>query len=88
MATRPALFDPADLSPEQRHREVAAILAAAVIGMRLHRGAVSTARPTSASMWRISPESGENRLELSRETRLSVGTRGLSPRGDGDYAWS
>lgn len=44
MATRRVLFDPADpidLDPDQRLREVGAILAAGVIRMRIRRGAAS-----------------------------------------------
>lgn len=47
MATRRVPFDPADaadLHPEQRHREVAAILAAGVIRMRVRRGAACSSR--------------------------------------------
>jgi hypothetical protein len=71
MATRRVLFDPADpagLLPEQRQREVAAILAAGVIRMRARRGAASSRRRTAVCMWQISPESGETRLELSRRS--------------------
>lgn len=87
MATRRDLIDPADpanLQPEQRQREVAAILAAGVIRMRqkrravaapnvracpgrVHDTATSTHRAT-ARMPKISPESGETRLELSRRS--------------------
>ncbi|NOT00441.1 MAG: hypothetical protein HOP29_07415 [Phycisphaerales bacterium] len=85
MATRRDLFDPADpadLQPEQRLTEVAAILAAGVIHMRERRVATapnvrpcrngrgtdeSAMRRTAASTSKISPESGEIRLELSDE---------------------
>jgi hypothetical protein len=87
MTRRRVLFDPADptsLHPEQRQREVAAILAAGVIRMRAKRGAgpariartragraradASLRRHTTACMPQISPESGETRLELSRRS--------------------
>ena len=68
MATRRVLFDPTDptsLQPEQRQRDVAAILAAGVIRMRVRRGTTSSSRRSAACMSQISPESGETRLELS-----------------------
>jgi len=86
MATRRDLFDPTDpatLQPEQRQREIAAILAAGVIRMREQR-AVTVPKfrpcrneahsPSSPNRGRgcvpkISPESGGTRLELSHETR-------------------
>jgi len=71
MATRHVVFDPADapdLHPEQRQREIAAILAAGVIRMRVRRAATSSSRRTPACMSEISPESGETRLELSRRS--------------------
>jgi len=68
------------LSPADRRREVASILAMGLV--RWHR-TTKTAGHLDAQ------ESSPRRkigLELSRETRLSVvnGTRGLGPRGDGD----
>jgi hypothetical protein len=51
MATRRVSFDPAEaagLHPEQRQREVAAILAVGVIRMRVRRGAASSGRRTVA----------------------------------------
>ncbi|MCO6435720.1 MAG: hypothetical protein J5J06_01370 [Phycisphaerae bacterium] len=68
------------LSPGDRRREVASILAKGVV--RWHR----TARTTGNLDAQESSPRGEIALELSRETRLSVvnGTRGLGPRGDGD----
>jgi len=66
-----------DLSPAERRREVASILARGVI--RWHRRAKSAGIGTEKSA-----VSGETRLELSGETRLSVGTRGFTPRSDGD----
>jgi hypothetical protein len=72
MATRRGLVDPtdpSDLQPEQRQRDVAAILAAGVIRMRVRRGTIaSSRRRTAAGMSQISPESGETRLELSRRS--------------------
>lgn len=60
--------DPAGLHPEQRQREVAAILAAGVIRMRVRRAAASSQRSNAARMSQISPESAETRLELSRRS--------------------
>jgi ribosomal protein L19E len=87
MATRRVLFDPADpadLQPDQRQREVAAILAAGVIRMREKRGAApsrivrtradrahgtaSSSRRWAACTSQISPESGQSRLELPRRS--------------------
>lgn len=71
MAARRVLFDladPADLHLEQRQREVAVILAAGVIRMRLRRGAASPHSRAAACMSQISPQSGETRLELSRRS--------------------
>ena len=68
MTTRRVPFDPAEaasLHPEQRQREVAAILAAGVTRMRVRRSTAAPSRPTPAGMTQISPESGETRLELS-----------------------
>lgn len=83
--------DPASLQPEQRRREVAAILAAGVMRMRHNRavaparvvrmragrgrGAESSSRPTAACMSQVSPESGESCLELSHRGS-SDGQRG------------
>ena len=74
--------DLAELTPEHRRREVAAILA---------RGVHRWRRRARATGIIDAPESAPNcetGLELSGETRLSVsdGARGLSPRGDGDDA--
>jgi hypothetical protein len=71
MATRRERFDPTDpasLHPEQRQREVAAILAAGVIRMRVRAGAIRSGCRSSACMSQISPDSGETRLELSRRS--------------------
>jgi hypothetical protein len=77
------------LSPAERRRQVASILARGVV--RWRRRAVST----GISDAQESPPAAGNCLELSRETRLSVsdGTRGLTgetliapPRDDGDDA--
>ena len=57
------LDSPADMSPDQRLREIAAILARGVL--RLHS-------PPSTEN---SPKSGDGRLEVADETVLSV-TRG------------
>jgi len=66
--------------PAERRREVASILARGVI--RWHR------RAKAAGIIDVqkSPPAGEIRLELSGATRLSVGTRGFTPRSDGDNA--
>ena len=64
MANRRDLFDPTDpnrMTPEQRLDEVAAILAAGVRRMRERRRA-------AACVPKISPESGETCLELSRRS--------------------
>lgn len=71
MATPRERFDPTDpagLHPEQRQRDVAAILAAGVIRMRVRSGIVPSGRRRTASMSQTSPESGETRLELSRRS--------------------
>ena len=65
MAKRRDQFDPTDqagLQPEQRLTEVAAILAAGVLRLRERRRTVTC-------MPRISPESGETRLELPARSR-------------------
>jgi len=68
------------LSPADRRREVASILAKGVV--RWHR-TTKTAGHLDAQKSSSGREIG---LELSRETRLSVvnDTRGLWPRDDGD----
>lgn len=70
------------LDPAERRRQVASILARGVIRWRRR------ARATTISDAQESAPAAENRLELSRETRLSVsdGTRGFTPRDDGDDA--
>lgn len=71
MASRRVLFDSADaaeLQPDQRQRQVAAILAAGVIRMRIRRGTASPERPAAPCMSQNPPESGESRLELSRRS--------------------
>jgi hypothetical protein len=79
----------APLSPVERRRQVASILSRGVMRWRRQ------VRASTISDAQKSAPAGENRLELSRETRLSVsdGTRGLTgetpiapPRGDGDDA--
>ncbi|MEW6198014.1 MAG: hypothetical protein AB1601_05040 [Planctomycetota bacterium] len=67
-----------ETSPAERRREVASILARGVI--RWHRRAKSAGIIDTEK----SAVSGETRLELSGETRLTVGTRGFTPRSDGD----
>jgi len=72
----------APLSPAERRRRVASILARGVIRLRRH------VKATTIIDAQKSVPTGENRLELSRETRLSVshGTRGFTMRADGDDA--
>ena len=69
-----------DLSITDRRCDITTILARAVI--RWHR------RAESAGIVDIekSPPNPETCLELSGETPLSVGTRGFTPRSDGDEA--
>jgi len=71
MTTRRVPFDPSDpsaLHAEQRLRELAAILAAGVIRMRMRGGATSARRCAGARAPQILPESGETRLEFSRRS--------------------
>lgn len=72
----------APLSPTERRREVASILARGVVRWRRQ------AKSTAISDAQESAPAAENRLELSRKTRLSVsdGTRGFTMRADGDDA--
>jgi len=68
MASRRDRFDPADaadLHPEQRQREVAAIPAAGLILMLVRRGSGASSRRPTACMSQIPSKSGETRLELS-----------------------
>lgn len=65
-------------SPSTRRREIAALFARAV--MRVRR-CEKSARIIDAQKSRPGRETG---LELSGGTPLSVGTRGLWPRADGD----
>jgi hypothetical protein len=70
--------DQRTLSPAERQREIASILA---------RGVIRWRRRAKAGAIIDAPESRrnrENRLELSRRTRLSVSTRGFTPRRHGD----
>ncbi len=67
-----------NLSPADLRREVAAILARGVI--RWHKRSKAAGIIDAQK----SPPCGETRLELSGETPLSVGTRGFTPRSDGD----
>lgn len=80
--TRSLLMLPnaSDLSPAERRREVASILARGVIRWRRR------AKSAGIIVTEKSAGSGETRLELSGKTRLSVGTRGFTPRSDGDEA--
>ena len=87
MAKRRDLFDPTDpanLRPEQRTDEVAAILTAGVLRIRekqrakavsqlqscrgKRHGTASLGRRAAAYMPKIPPESGETRLELFRRS--------------------
>lgn len=71
-----------ELMPDERRRELARILAQGLLRwrQRMHAAELDVAAET--------PGIPANRLELCRETRLSVvnGTRGLWPRDDGDDA--
>jgi len=71
-----------DLTPAVRRHEIASILAKGVL--RRHRRAKAAGIADSA----IRPPIPEKGLEFRGETRLSVphGTRGLSPRDNGDEA--
>jgi len=69
-----------NLSPADRRREVASILARGLIRWRRRAKAAGIIDAQESSPGR------EIGLELSRETRLSVSTRGFTPRGDGDDA--
>ena len=68
------------LCPVERRREVASILARGVIRWRRR------AKSAGIMDTEKSAVSGETRLELPAKTRLSVGTRGFTPRSDGDEA--
>ena len=72
----------APLSPAERCRQIASILAHGVIRWRWQ------AKSSRISDAQKSPPGDESRLELSRKTRLSVsdGTRGFTMRADGDDA--
>lgn len=72
----------APLDPAERRRQVASILARGVVRWRRH------VKAAGISDSQESPPAAENRLELSRETRLSVSddTRGFTPRDSGDDA--
>jgi hypothetical protein len=70
----------APISPAERRRQIASILARGVIRLRRHVKATTIVDAQDSS------PTAKNRLELSRETRLSVsdGTRGFTMRADGD----
>lgn len=70
----------APLDPADRRRQVASILARGVIRLRRQ------VKATTIIDAQESAPAAENRLELSRKTRLSVsdGTRGFTMRADGD----
>jgi hypothetical protein len=67
-----------DKSPADRRREIASILARGVIRWRRRAKAAGIIDAEKSAV------SGETRLELSDEPRLSVGTRGFTPWSDGD----
>jgi hypothetical protein len=77
MASRKHVPEP---TPLARRTEIAAILARGVL--RMHRRAKTAVNSDPQN----SPSESENGLELPPETRLSVGTRGFTPRRDGDHA--
>jgi hypothetical protein len=60
--------DPANMTPEERVAEVAAILAEGVL--RLQRRAAVPAVPSDVPVVKIPPESARNSLEECGETRL------------------
>jgi hypothetical protein len=72
----------APLDPAVRRRQVASILARGVVRWRRQ------VKATTISDAQKSRPAAETCLELSRKTRLSVsdGTRGFTPRDDGDDA--
>ena len=72
----------APLSPADRRRQVASILAKGIIRWRRRAKSAGIINATE------SPQNADTGLELSGETRLSVseGTRGFTPRDDGDDA--
>jgi hypothetical protein len=76
----PKRQDSTELSPPDRMRKVAAILARGLLRrrQRARAGGFMPAQKSSPEPW--------NSLEVTGETRLSVsdGTRGLSPQDDGD----
>ena len=70
----------APLSPADRRRQIASILARGVIRWRKRAKSAGFIDASESSLSRVTG------LELSGETRLSVsdGTRGFTPRSDGD----
>jgi hypothetical protein len=68
------------LSPADRRHQVASILAKGVIRWR------KRAKSAGIIDAQKSPLGRKTGLELSRETSLTVGTRGFTPRDDGDNA--
>ncbi len=82
MLTMRVCREPAELTSAERRRRIASILA---------KGAVRWRKRAMAGGFMPAPKfspAGENCRELPSETRLSVsgGTRGFTPRGDGDDA--
>lgn len=63
------LYDPSELSPEQRCRELAGILATGVLRLRKRR--LLAGQPAETTR-KTSVESAAERLEVSGETVLSV----------------
>ena len=76
--------EPHSMSVDQRHREVAAILARGLLRLRRKNRSMDALHAPKPQ------DSPKNGLELPGETRLNVphGTRGLRLRGDGDEAWA
>lgn len=68
----------APLDPAERRRQIASVLAKGVIRW------CRRVKATEISAAQESRQNSETRLELSGETPLSVGTRGFTPRSDGD----
>lgn len=65
----PRLEDPSELTPQQRRREIAEILAAGVLRLRKLR---MLAPDQSSSTPKTVADSSTDRLEVSDETVLSV----------------
>lgn len=67
----PTSDDPSELTPDERRRELVAILAAGVLRLRQHR--LQAGEPPALPP-KTSPEFSAERLEVGAETVLSVHT--------------